>query len=71
MTNVLQGFLDSDYMNCLDISCSILGYCFSLSSGVISWRSRRLNYATDSICYAEYITPHGASQEAIFLQQLL
>jgi len=32
----LLGYSDSDYTNCVDTSCSIGGYCFSLGSGAIS-----------------------------------
>jgi hypothetical protein len=67
----LLGFSDSDYANCPDTSRSIGGYCFNLGSGVVSWRSKKHDYAGDSSCYAEYIALHGASREAIFLRELL
>lgn len=67
----LIGHSDSDYANCPDSSKSIGGYCFSLSSGVISWSSRKQQTVADSSCYAEYIALHAASHEAVFLRQLL
>ena len=69
--NALSGFCDSDYANCQDTSRSITGYCFTLGSGVISWRSKKHDHASDSSCYAEYIALHAGSQEAIFLRELL
>ncbi len=66
-TTSLSGFSDSDYANCQDTSRSIGGYCFSLGSGTISWRSKKQDHTGDSSCYAEYIALHAASQEAIFL----
>ena len=70
-TAELSGFADSDYANCQDTSWSIGGYCFSLGSGMVSWRSKKQDHAGDSSCYAEYIALHSASQEAIFLRDLL
>jgi len=70
-TSTLSGFCDSDYTNCQDTSRSVGGYCFSLGSGIISWRSKKHDHAGDSLCYAEYIALHMGSQEMIFLQELL
>jgi hypothetical protein len=65
------GFSDSDWNNCALTSRSIGGYCFSLGSGAVSWASHKHPLAADSSCYAEYISLHDASHEAIFLRQLL
>jgi len=67
----LIGYSDSDYANCVDTSRSIGGYCFSLSSGAISWSSKKQRVVADSSCYAEYIALHEASHETTFLRQLL
>ena len=71
ITSALSGFCDSDFANCQDTSRSIGGYCFSLGSGIISWRSKKHDHAGDSSCYAEYIAIHAGLQETIFLQELL
>ena len=71
VTDTLTGFSDSDLANCPDTSCSIAGYCFRLGSGTISWCSKKQDNPVDSVCYAEYTALHGASKEAVFLQQLL
>jgi hypothetical protein len=65
--SALLGYSDSDYANCVDTSHSISSYCFSLSSGVISWSSRKQKVVADSSCYAEYIALHDASHETTFL----
>jgi len=62
---------DTDYANCVNTSRSIGRYCFSLSSGVISWSSKKQQVVADSSCYAEYIALHEASHETTFLHQLL
>ena len=51
----LVGYFDLDFANCLDISCSISGYCFSLGSGAISWSSKKQKHAANSFYYTEYI----------------
>jgi hypothetical protein len=67
----LSGYSDSDYANCVDTSRSIRGYCFTLSSGMISWSSKKQPTVADSSCYAEYIALHDALHEVVFLRQLL
>ena len=67
----LLGYSNSDYANCVDTSCSISSYCFSLGLGVISWSSRKQKVVADSSCYAEYVALHNASHETSFLRQLL
>ena len=66
-----SGYSDSDYNNCPTTSRSIAGYCFSLGSGIVSWASHKQDHTADSSCYAEYISLHDASNEVIFLRQLL
>jgi len=67
----LSGYADSDFANCPETSRSISGYCYSLSTGMISWSSKKQKHATDSTCYAEYVALHHAGKEVIFLRELL
>jgi len=67
----LLGYSDSDYANCIETSCSIVGYCFSLGSGMISWCSRKGQTIVDSTCYAKYMALHEAAREAVFLREML
>jgi hypothetical protein len=65
------GFSDSDYGNCTTTSRSIGAYCFSLGGGMLTWASHKHRHATDSTCYAEYVSLHEATHELLFLRQLL
>jgi hypothetical protein len=65
------GYSDSDWANDTKTSRSIGAFCFSLGSGMISWASHKQPIVADSTCYAEYIALHEASNEVIFLRQLL
>jgi hypothetical protein len=67
----LLGFSDSDYVNCMDTSCSISDYCFNLGLGVVLWCSWKQHIVADSSYYTKYITLHEASHELTFLCQLL
>jgi hypothetical protein len=67
----LNGYLDSDYANCVDTSHSVGGYCFTLGSGMISWSSQKQPTVADSSCYTKYITLHTTTHEVVFLRQLL
>jgi hypothetical protein len=48
-----------------------MGYCFSVSSGVVSWSSRRQATVAGSSTEAEYIAVSEASCEAVWLCSLL
>ena len=66
----LMGWVDSDWGACVDSRHSISGYAFSLSSGIISWSSKKQPTATSST-EAEYIASCHGAKEAIWLQNLL
>ena len=63
---------DADWANSLDRK-SITGYAFQLvsSGAVISWKSRKRRAIALSTCKAEYMALAEATQEAMFLIQLL
>lgn len=67
----LLGFSDSDYANDPQNSLSVMGYCFSLGSGVVSWCSRKQRNVGTSSCHSEYMALSDASREGIFLRQVL
>ena len=67
----LLRYTNSNYTSCPDTCCSTTGHCFSLGSGVISWASRHQSLVTLSTCEAEYVTACEASQELVWLCQLL
>ncbi|XP_047249970.1 secreted RxLR effector protein 161-like [Capsicum annuum] len=53
-TNLI-GFSDSDYAGDMDDRKSTFGYVFMLSSGVVSWSSKKQPIVTLSIIEAEFI----------------
>ena len=50
---------------------STSGYCFSLGSGLISWRSNKQTCVALSTAEAEYVALCAATQEAVYLHKLL
>ena len=67
----MLGYTDSDYASCPDTRHSTSRFCFSLSSGMVSWSSRQQKHVTLLTCKAEYIAASKASQELIWLRHLL
>ena len=65
----LLGYSNSDYANDpgLQGQCSVIGYCFTLSSGVVSWSSRRQKTVATSTCVAEYIVVSEAGKELAWI----
>ncbi|CAI7833300.1 unnamed protein product, partial [Closterium sp. NIES-53] len=67
----LTGFLDSSYADYGQTYKSSQGYCFSLGTGVVSWRSTRASSVTGSSCEAEVYAAVMAAQELCWLSYLL
>ena len=63
--------MEWDWVNCLDMRCSIGGYAFSLQSDVVSWNARKQKTVVASSCEAEYIAGFEATKECIWLRALL
>jgi hypothetical protein len=51
----ILGYLDSDFLGCLDTDRSTSGYVFKLTSGFISWSISKQNVMTSSTMYAEFV----------------
>jgi hypothetical protein len=66
----LVGFSDSSWAE-EETHRSHMGYCYSVSSGMISWSSKRQATVAGSSMEAEYIAASEASREAIWLRSLL
>ena len=50
---------------------STTGFCFSLSSGVISWCSMKQEIVAQSTAEAEFIAATAAANQAIWLRKIL
>ena len=68
----LEGFCDADWANSSDRK-SLSGFFFRLAENnpMISWKTKKRNSVTLSICEAEFIAISLASQEALYLRALL
>jgi hypothetical protein len=56
----IVGYLDSDFMGCLDTNRSTSGYVFKLTDGVISWSSFKQTIMTSSTMYVEFVACYEA-----------
>ena len=67
----LMGFGDSSWADCQPDRRSTQGYCFSMGSGAVSWRSTRSSSIALSSTEAELYAATMAAQEARWLTYLL
>ena len=65
------GYTDADWAGDQDDRKSISGYVFLLSGGAISWESQKQRCVALSTAEAEYVAMSTATQEAIWLRQLI
>ncbi|CAI7811266.1 unnamed protein product [Closterium sp. NIES-53] len=68
---VLTGHCDSSYADDAETHRSTQGYCFSLGSGAVSWRSTRSSSVSTSSAEAEIYAGAMATQELRWLTFLL
>ena len=66
----VSGYSDSDWAGSLSDRKSVSGYCFTLNSGPVSWKSKKQSTIALSSCEAEYISLTFAVQEGMLLTQL-
>ena len=67
----IAGFSDSDWAGDVGDRRSTSGYVFLLGGAAVSWKSTKQTTVALSTAEAEYIALSSASQEAIWLQQLI
>ena len=65
------GYTDADWEGDQDDRKSTSGYIFLLCGGAISWKSQKQKCVALSTAEAEYIAMSTATQEAIWLRQLI
>jgi hypothetical protein len=70
-TPLLVGFTDSDWVGNTDDRKSTAGYVFSLGSGPVTWACKKQQAIALSSAEAEYRAAVNASQEALWLREIL
>ena len=65
------GYSDSDWGGDIVDRKSTSGYVFQIAGGSISWRSKKQGMVALSTAEAEYVALASATQEALWLNQLL
>lgn len=69
--NDLTGYCDADWAGDIDNRKSTTGYLFTLNGGAITWNTRRQPTIALSTTEAEFMSMVCATQEALWLKQLL
>jgi hypothetical protein len=67
----LLGYCDADFAADRTDRKSVSGYAFTLGNGAISWSSKKQTTVALSTIQAEYVSLAAATQEAVWLRQLL
>lgn len=67
----LIGYTDSDYAGDQDDRKSTSGYVFMLSSGAVSWSSKKQPVVTLSTTEAEFIAAASSACQAVWLRRIL
>ena len=67
----LEGYSDADWAGDINDRKSTSGYVFIMSGSAVSWRSKKQTSVALSTAEAEYIALSSATQEAMWLRQLL
>ncbi|CAL2243024.1 unnamed protein product [Prunus armeniaca] len=70
-SNELVGFSDSDYAGDLEDRKSTSGHVFMLSSGAVSWSSKKQQVVTLSTTEAEFIAAASCACQAVWLRRIL
>jgi len=70
-TNVLWGYVDSDWAGCLDTRKSTSGYVLLFNGCAISWKSKRQSVVALSSAEAEFMAASSLVQEVVAIRKLL
>ncbi|XP_048615679.1 secreted RxLR effector protein 161-like [Brassica napus] len=65
------GYLDSDYVGCVDSRKSTFGYLFLLTGGAISWKSGKQSVIATSTMEAEFVAFFEDTIHALWLQNFI
>ena len=67
----LTGYSDADWGGDINDRKSTSGYIFKVSDGAVLWRSKKQTCVALSTAEAEYVALAAATQEALWLKQLI
>ena len=67
----LVGYSDADWAGDINDRKSTSGYIFQICGGAVSWRSKKQSCVALSTAEAEYMALASATQEAIWMKQLI
>jgi hypothetical protein len=67
----IVGYLDSDFVGCLDTDRSMSDYILKLAGGAISWSSSKRSVMTSSMMYAESVAGYVATGQAMWLKKFV
>ena len=68
--NVLDGYVDASWGDCVDTFRSTTGFCFMLNGGAVSWFSKKQTTVAQSTTESEYISTAPAACEAVSLRAI-
>ena len=69
--DVLTGYSDADFSQNINTRKSTTGLCFMINGAAISWTSKRQSTVASSTAEAEYTALFSATQDSMYLRQLL
>jgi hypothetical protein len=67
----IVGYLDSNFVGCLDTEKSTSGYIFTLTNGAISWKRFKQTITTSSMMYAELVACYEATGQAEWFKKFI
>jgi hypothetical protein len=67
----IVAYSDSDFAGCLDTEKSTSWYIFTLTNGVISWKSSKQTITKSSTMYAEFVACYEATGQAEWLKKFI
>ena len=70
-SNILTGYVDSDWAGCPDSRKSTSGYALMLNGAAISWKAKRQSVVALSTAEAEFVAASSMVQEVIYTRRIL
>jgi len=64
----LVGYVDADFVGCVDTKKSTSDYVFTLGNGAILWKSSKQSLKVASMMQAEFVACYEAVEQAVWLK---